>query len=442
MGGEGQQVHQPTTGTGVSPAMRRYALTLLFLAYVINYIDRQIVTILQEPIKADLGLSDTQLGLMTGLSFALFYATMGVPIARLADRHSRTKLIAGAITLWSVMTAACAAAGNFWTMLACRMGVGVGEAGLSPPAHSLISDYYEPEKRATALGIYSAGIQIGVMLGFLLGGVINHYFGWQMAFLIVGLPGLLLAALIRFTLPEPPRGQFDGAAQPSASADAEAGMLATMATLWRLPAFRYAALACGFHTLVLYGHGHWSPPYLARVQGMALTDIALWLALFSAVPGALGIWLSGILADRLDRRSPRGRLWVASGSLVLLIPFEVAYVLADTVETALAMSAVTHFLGGVYLAPTIAFAHAQVGPRLRASASAMLLLGLNLIGLGIGPLLVGSLSDTFLAAGWGSDSLRYAMLAVTPAQLLALGLFLRAAALTPTADQPPATLPA
>jgi MFS family permease len=222
---------------------------LLFLAYVINYIDRQIVTILQEPIKADLNLSDTQLGLMTGLSFALFYATLGVPIARIADRKSRSRLIAWAITVWSAMTAACAAVSGFWSLLACRMGVGIGEAGLSPPAHSLISDYYEPAKRATAMAIYSIGIQVGVFVGFLAGGAINHFFGWRMAFLVVGVPGLLLAVLIRFTMREPERGRFDVPAMPAKGA--EPGSFATLAALWRIRPFRFAALASGFHALVL-----------------------------------------------------------------------------------------------------------------------------------------------------------------------------------------------
>lgn len=407
----------------VSAGQRRYALALLFLAYVVNYIDRQIVTILQEPIKADLGLSDTQLGLMTGLSFALFYATLGVPIARIADRRSRSRLIASAITLWSVMTAACAAAGSFWTLLLCRMGVGVGEAGLSPPAHSLISDYYEPERRATALGLYSVGIQVGVFLGFVAGGLINHYFGWRMAFLVVGLPGLLLAVLIRFTMREPPRGQFD---PPGAADGASESLPATLAALWRIRTFRFAALACGFHALTLYGHGHWAPPYLGRVHALPLPEIAFWLALLAVLPGALGIWIGGILADRLARRSDKGRLWVAAGSLALLIPFEIAYALAPDVAMVLTMSTVTHFLGGMYLAPTIAFAHSQVEPRQRASASAVLLLGLNLIGLGLGPMLVGLLSDAAIARGMGSEGLRYALLAVLPSQLVALALFLRA----------------
>jgi MFS family permease len=413
--GEGAAEQAPSAGA------RRYAMGLLFTAYVVNYIDRQIVTILQEPIKADLGLSDTQLGLMTGLAFALFYATMGVPIARIADRRSRRGVIAAATALWSAMTMACGAAGSFATLLFARVGVGVGEAGLSPPAHSLISDYYPPEKRGAALGLYSSGIQVGVMLGFLIGGLMQHYFGWRAAFLVVGAPGLLLALLIRFTLVEPQRGRFDPA--PSV---APLGFGAALRELWSIKPFRYAAFACGFHTMVLYGHGHWSPPYLGRVHDMPLPQIGMWLAILAIGPGALGLWLSGVISDRLQRRYARARIWVPIGSMLLLIPFEIAYVLAPSVEVALVCSAVTHFLGGVYLAPTIAFAHSLVGPTLRASASAMLLLGLNLIGLGVGPLLVGRVSDLLMSTE-GVDSVRYAMLAVVPAQAIALVFFALAA---------------
>lgn len=402
---------------------RALVLALLFAANVVNYIDRQIVTILQEPIKADLGLSDTQLGLLTGLSFALFYATLGVPIARLADRHSRTRIISGSITLWSLMTAACAAAGNFWTLLLCRCGVGVGEAGLSPAAHSMISDYYEPSRRASALAIYSSGIQAGVMLGFLFGGAINHFFGWRIAFIAVGIPGLLLALAFKLLIKEPPRGRFDVEVQPQARSDT---MRATTAMLWRNRPFRFAALACGFHAIVLYGHGHWAPPFLARVHGMDLTEIAMWLALLAALPGGIGIWVSGIVADRAEQARRGGRLKVATWSIALLIPCEIAYVLAPSAHLALFLSALTHFLGGFYLAPVLAFAHGSVGPQFRASASAMILLALNLIGLGIGPLLVGALSDFFAATGMDSASIRMALLALIPAQLVALTLLFAA----------------
>lgn len=398
-------------------------LALLFAANAVNYIDRQIVTILQEPIKAELSLSDTQLGLLTGLSFALFYATLGLPVARLADRYPRSRIIAVSIALWSAMTALCAAATGFWTLLLCRVGVGVGEAGLSPSAHSLISDTYEPRRRAGALGVYSAGIQVGVMLGFLLGGLIHAWFGWRMAFLAIGAPGLVLALVIGLVLKEPPRGRFD---PPDAHRGHPESLVATVRTLWANRPYRLAALACGFHAIALYGQGHWVPPYLARNHGMALSDIALWLAVLAALCGGVGIWISGLIADRADAARPGGGLRVAGWSVIVLIPCEAAFLLAPTQTTALVALAFVQFLGGFYLAPVIAFSHARVGPAMRASASAVLLLSINLIGLGLGPLGVGMLSDLLAANGFGEAALRLAMLAVVPAQFVAAILFVLA----------------
>jgi MFS family permease len=244
-----------------------------------------------------------------------------------------------------------------------------------------------------------------------------------MAFLVVGLPGLLLALLVRFTMREPRRGQFDP--HDAATVD-HSGFGESIAELWRNRAFRLAAFACGFHALVLYGHGHWAPPYLGRVHAMPLSEIAFWLAILAVLPGALGIWISGVVSDRLEQRAGWSRLRIASISLLLLIPFEIAYTLASDAALALVLSAVTHFLGGFYLAPTIAFVHGQVGARQRASASAILLLCLNLIGLGVGPLFVGLISDLAAAQGLGSDGLRYAMLAIIPSQAVALILFRQA----------------
>ena len=402
----------------VSAGMRRYALVLLFLAYVINYIDRQIVTILQEPIKAELGLSDTQLGLMTGLSFALFYAVLGIPIARLADRRSRKSIIGWSILLWSGMTALCATAGSYVSLLAFRVGVGVGEAGLSPPAHSMISDLYPPRKRAAALAFYSTGIQVGVMIGFLAGGWISHYFGWRTAFLIVGIPGLFLAALIALTLPEPPRGLYDGAADETSQRDASLSVLATLRRLWGIRTFRYVSLAAGLHGFVLYGHGNWMPSFLARQYGMDGAEIGTWLALLAVIPGALGIFVSGHIADWLSRWGQDARLWAPIGSVALLIPANIAMLTSGDEVTYLPFAVVHYFLGGVYLAPCIAICHSVVSPTLRASASALFLLMLNLIGLGGGPVTVGLLSD-YWGAGSGAG-LQMAMIAILPLQALAI----------------------
>ncbi|MCE7798662.1 MFS transporter [Sphingobium sufflavum] len=419
----------------VSPRMRRYALFLLFCAYTINYVDRQVITILQDPIKAELGLTDTQLGLMTGLSFALFYAVLGVPIARLADRHSRTMIITISMTLWSAMTALCATAGSFTTLLLYRIGVGVGEAGLTPPAHSLLSDYYEPEKRAAALSIYSSAGTVGMMIGLLAGGLINQYFGWRPAIWIVGLPGLLLALITWTTLKEPRRGQYDDPALEIAAASRD-GLWDGLATLARNPAFVCLMLGCGFHTFVNYGIGNWTAPFLGRIHGLSSAQIGIWLAVLAVGPGLIGMIGTGYIADWLSRTRPHARLEVAAAAMILSIPFQTGALLATDATGALLILSGSFVTAGAYLGPCIAAAHALVPPSLRASASAMIMLGVNLIGLGLGPLAVGLLSD--LWAGAGDNALRYAMLAIVPGEIVAF-LFIaatiaRAKRLKATAD--------
>ncbi len=404
----------------ISANTRRYALFLLFTAYVLNYVDRQVISILQEPIKTELGLSDTQLGLMTGLSFALFYATLGVPIARYADSHSRKRIIAVAMALWSGMTALCGTAQSFATLLLYRVGVGVGEAGLTPPAHSLISDYYEPRRRAAALAIYSAAGTVGLMVGSVAAGRISDAYGWRVAVIAAGLPGLLLALLIWLTLREPARGRFE---------QAPAGALPTsliggLATLLRNPAFRWLALGCGFHTFVTYGQGNWTAPFLGRLHGMTSSEIGNWIAILSAGPGLIGMMASGYVADWVGRRRPRARMEVAMVSMILIIPFEIGSILATDTHVALAFFAGSFLLAGAYLGPSIAAAHALFPAGVRASASAIIMLGINLIGLGLGPLVTGALSD--LWAAQGTHGLRHAMVAIVPAELIGIGFFLLA----------------
>jgi MFS family permease len=409
----------------ISIAARRYALGLLACGYVVNYVDRQVISILQDPIKADLGLSDTQLGLMTGLSFALFYAVMGVPMARLADLRSRKRIVAASMALWSLMTALCAATTSFSTLLLFRIGVGVGEAGLTPSAHSLISDYYEPRRRVSALAIYSAAGPVGLMIGFLAGGWLNQFFGWRTAILVIGLPGLAFALLVWLTMKEPRRGQFD---PPGGLVSAVAGSEGngSLATLWRNPAFRCLALGCAFHTLVTYGQGNWTAPFFGRVHGLSLGQIGTWLALLSVGPALAGMLGTGYFADWLCKRRPQARLEVAMASMILIIPFEVLAFRATTVNGAFAWLAGCFFFAGAYLAPSIAAAQDMLPSSLRASASAIIMLGINLIGLGMGPLIVGFLSDHWAKSGAGSESLRYAMLAVVPAELLGAAMIARA----------------
>lgn len=410
----------------ITEASRRYALFILFLAYVFNFVDRQIVAILQDPIKQELNLSDTQLGLLTGFSFALFYATLGVPIARLADRKPRTTIITCAITIWSAMTALCATAGNFASMLLFRIGVGIGEAGLNPSAHSLISDYFPKERRATAIAIYSTGIQVGIMFGYLAGGWINEFFGWRQAFLMVGLPGLALAALVGLTLREPPRGHSDGTLTESPDSENQS-ISQVMHTLWHLKTFRYLALGCGVHAFVLYAHGNWAPPFFGRIHNLSSGEIGTWLAILAIGPGALGIFISGLMADYFGRKDMRAYMWLAATATALAIPFAIGTFLVSNAYMAITLAGFKYFLGGIYLAPCIAIAQTLVAPNMRASTSAVLLLMLNIIGLGLGPFCVGLLSDIFtINFDMGNSALRYALVAIIPIEIVAVLLFLLA----------------
>ncbi len=404
---------------------RWYVLSMLVVAYIFNFIDRSILAILQEPIKHDLGLKDWQLGLMSGFAFAVFYATLGIPIARLADRWSRTKIIGLAVLVWSLMTALCGFAVGFWSLLLFRIGVGVGEAGCSPPAHSLISDLFEPAKRATALATYSIGIQIGVMLGLLAGGWINEWFGWREAFYIVGLPGVLFSFLLLGTLREPPRGLAEGRSQAAASLPMP-GLFDVFRLLWSRRSFRHLSFGGALHAFVAYGVGGWIPPFFIRTHGFGTGELSTYLALLAGTIGTAGIFLGGFLGDRWARRDQRWYCWICSISLVLSLPFSTAAYLQGNGYAALACYLVPAFLSPVYNAPTYAMTQSLVPLRMRAAAAAVLLFILNMIGMGLGPSAVGLLSDA-LNPTFGRDALRYALLVTMFVNLWAAAHYLFAA---------------
>lgn len=381
---------------------RTYVLVILFLVYSFSFIDRQILVILQESIKADLDLSDTQLGLLSGFSFALFYVTAGIPIANWADRANRKNIIAGALTIWSGMTALSGLAGSYGQLVAARIGVGVGEAGCSPPAHSMISDMYPAKSRATALSIYSAGIYIGVFAGFLLGGYVEKYFGWRMTFMIVGLPGILLAALLYFTVKEPARRIA------AESKENKVPMKEAIATIFKLKSFRYFSFACAMSGFVSYGVGNFMPSYLARSHGMSGDQIGLFLSMASLFGGVTGTILGGYLVDKIGKKDVRWYLWLPGITAFLAVPFMLWIYQTDNTTAIIWVYVIPYLLGTMYLGPSIAVAHMLVGPNMRAMASAILLLVLNLIGLGLGPVAIGFLSD-LLQETYGTDGLRHAM---------------------------------
>ncbi len=405
-----QEVAASTPGSNdEAPDRTRWVvLWVLFIVYVFNFVDRQILSILQEPIKQELGLSDAQLGMLTGFAFAIFYATLGIPIARIADRTSRSLVITVSLALWSLMTALCGLARGFGTLLLFRIGVGVGEAGCSPPAHSLISDYFPAKQRGTALGIYSMGIYVGVMIGFLAGGWISEFFGWRRAFFAVGLPGFLFSFVAFALLKEPRRGMADGAAASEASAETPS-LTSVFRLLWSRRSFRHLAFGGALHAFVSYGAGGWLPPFFMRVHGMSVGEVGSWLALLSGAFGAVGVFAGGWVADRWGERDQRGYTWVCALSLVLHAPFAISAYLAGNAYVTLALLVIPALLGPVYNAPNFAMTQGLVPVRMRAAAAAVLLFVLNLIGMGLGPLFVGWLSD-LLSPSVGADSLRYALL--------------------------------
>lgn len=392
---------KPAASMEMSQSAKYYTLGILTIVYVFNFIDRQILVILQPLIKADLGLSDTQLGLLSGIAFAFFYTVLGIPIARLADRSNRRNIIAVALTAWSAMTVVCGYTQNYIQLLLARMGVGVGEAGGSPPAHSMISDMFTEKKRATALAVYSAGLYLGVLVGYSAGGYFGETFGWRQTFFIVGAPGLLLALILYLTVKEPAR------TQPSKSDDAPS-FGNTMSHLMKLKSFPYFAIGCGMSAFVSYGTSNFMPSYMVRYHEVPLSEIGFLLAITGGGGGIIGTFLGGYLTDKIGNHDPRWYLWLPGLTAVAAVPLAIYVFNTDNTTMMLWVYFVVAVLGTLYLAPSIAVAHRLVDPRMRAMTSAILFFVLNMIGLGGGPVIVGMLSDFFTNLN-GQDGLRIAL---------------------------------
>ena len=386
---------------------RNYALAVLVVVYTLNFVDRQILAILLPAIKADFSVDDWVLGFIAGPAFALFYATLGVPIAALADRFNRRNLIAIAIAIWSVMTALSGLAGSILHLTLARIGVGVGEAGCSPPAHSLISDYYPPEQRSTAMGIYTVGISMGIMIAYLAGGWVVENIGWREAFFIVGIPGLLLALIVRFTVQEPPRGMSENRSDSGESP----GMFEVAKFLLRRKSFIHIAVGSGLASFGGYASISFFPSFLVRSHGMSIGEIGIYLGLLYGIGGGLGFAGGGYVADKLGRHDKKWSLWgVAIATMIAWILIFPVYLL-DNVYWALALFFLPIVFSNFYLATTFAQVQSMVGLRMRAVGSALVLLILNIIGLGLGPQVTGLLSD-MLAGPFGSESMRYSLLIV------------------------------
>ena len=407
---------QPEANPAASRARAHYTLGLLLLMFVFGHIDRNILNVFIEPIKAEFGVSDFAMGLLTGLFFVLFYTVAGVPIAQLADRRPRKWIILTGLVVWSLMTALQGAARAFWHLATARVAVGIGEATISPSAHSIIADLYPPERRSLPLGIYSLGGHIGMLLGFAFGGLIAESLGWRVAFVAVGLPGLAIALLGVLTLREPVRGASEGRrAAPDAPGFGEA-----LRTLVRQRSFVHLNLAAALYAGVAGTFNIWGIPFMQRVHGMGLAEAGVSFGLATGISGALGTLTSGWLADRLTPRDPRWTIAISAIGGVAMLPFAAVFLFAADPDVALVAYALQVFLGTFWMAPSFSTAQGLVGLRMRATAAALFLLVINVLGLVLLPALVGAASDA-LAPAYGPDALRYALLGLAACNLWAVG---------------------
>ncbi len=403
----------------VSNRYRNYVLAMLTIVYIFNFIDRQVLVILQESIKKELHLSDTQLGLLSGFTFAVFYVTLGIPIARFADKNSRRNTVTISLGLWSIMTACSGLARNFVQLLLARIGVGVGEAGGSPPAHAMISDYYPPEKRSTALSIYSTGIYFGVLIGFLMGGYLNQHLGWRSAFLAVGIPGIIFSLLFYATVKEPKKGRtdFDRVSTNNSYSFGEALRL-----LYSNKTFVFLALAAALNVFCIYGLINWAPSFLTRLHGIKNSETGTSLGLIYGIGGALGSFGGGFLTDKLGKKDKRWYLIIPAYAILITIPGAAGALFLHNTFFSLSCLALCACLQSLYLGPSLAVAHSLVPASMRALTSSIFFLVINLIGLGFGPLVVGMISD-LLKPMLGVESLRWALSIIMVMSLVSAILF-------------------
>ena len=414
-----------TSSADLSPLYGWFALGLLFVVALFNYLDRTILSIMQVAIKRELGLSDTQLGALTGLSFAIFYTTLALPVARLADRVSRKRVLAAALTVWTLMTAASSLAGGYLTLLACRVGVAVGEAGCVPTTMSLISDYFPRHRRALAMAVWGLALPLGGMLGFAVGGQLTAAVGWRHAFLIIGLSGLFMTPVVLVFLREPRRGRYDGA--PAAGdAPGPDSIARSVAFLWNIKSFRYLVIGEALQAWAQNGMMVWNAPFYSRLHHMPLAEIATWLALIIGFGGAAGTFLGGALAERLAKGDVRWYMRVPAIAAFLTVPFALAQYFAADAHLSLVLAIVPAVMVNVYMAPGNAVSQSLVPARMRAFTAAVFVLVVSLVGGGFGPTSVGVISDLLIHRfGLGEDSLRYALPTVVIPALAAAILFHR-----------------
>ncbi len=397
---------QPPVWSLFSPAQRWTYLFILFLVSTSNYVDRNVLSVLLEPIKAEFKVSDTMLGLLSGFSFAAVYAVLGIPVARLADRGNRRTVIAAALVIWSGATALCGLVQNFWQLALARFGVGAGEAGAIPPAQSLIADYFPPEQRSGALALFIASATFGYLAGFIIAPQISAAWGWRAAFLAMGLPGLVIAVLTATVLKEP--RLRPGYAVASTTSET---LTTTLRALAAKPAFVNLTIGMTLYFFYAYGAAVFFPSYMVRVLGIDLKTVGTSFGAVSALSSVIGTIGGGFLANRLVRRDARWTVWLPALGLALLCPIVEASFLVDF-RWYLGLSFCAGLVLGGSLPPVFAAIHIVCGSARRAMAIAIIFFFANLIGLGVGPLVTGMLSDAFTAAH-GPAGLRYALMLVS-----------------------------
>jgi MFS family permease len=415
-----------------SPAYLTYVLFILFLGMTLSFADRQLINILVEPIKQEFNASDTEMGLLTGLAFVLFYATMGVPIARLADRGSRRDILAIAMAVWSAMTALCGMSHSFVQLALARFGVGVGEAGGGPASYSMLADYFPPRRRNTAFGILAAAAPFGILLSMYGGAVIATHYGWRVTFLGLGVPGILLALVIRLTIDEPLRGRWDA---PKKVATPELSLRQVLLLLWRDPATRTVALASGVTAISGFAAGAWLPSFFIRVHGLSLIEAGLSLGLGGTIGGMLGGVVGGLLADRLSKRHLSWQLKVAALGTLLSLPAQGLVLLwpqgdyFSVGDMRLPIAVMLVPFGAFFMAfmqgPAVAAVQNLAAPEIRTQATAAFFFVTSALGMGLGPLSVGLFSDA-LTPLFAEQAVRYGLLASLLFMLLGAILFWRA----------------
>jgi predicted MFS family arabinose efflux permease len=389
----------------VTPGYRTYVLVILTLVYVVNYLDRQILGILLPQIQKEFTLTDADLGLLGGTAFAVLYATLGVPLAIVADRVNRRNVVAASLAIFSFMTFISGYAMSFIHLLLARFGTGIGEAGTGPSINSMISDLYPPEKRASALSFYSAGLNIGLFVGFFGGGWIAQHYGWRSALIAAGIPGLILAIVLMLTVAEPKRGLADKMVDDQAAPNA----WAVARYLWNLKSIRWLAIGTSLSSFGGYAGIFLIPKFLIVSHHMTLVQVSVALALLTGIPGAIGTYLSGVFADRYGKTDIRWYLYIPIIATFLSVAFAPIFYLSESTPITLAAAIVPVMMGATYVGPAFAITQGLVPLRMRAQSVAILLFVLNIIGLGLGPLTIGYISD-LLKPAYGDDSLRYALM--------------------------------